>query len=70
MKARTRDSLPRLEWDFASCPTDEVFECRLYEFARETVVIREGVESLRRDVGPKFEELVKSLRGRMRRRGG
>src|SRR5882757_5155489 len=67
MKARTRDSIPRLEWDFASCPADEVFECRAYEFARETAVIRKDVESLRRGIAPIFEELVKSLRERIGR---
>jgi len=61
MKARTRDSLPRLEWDFASCPPDEVFECRLYEFARETGAIRKDVEALRKGLTPTFEKLVKAL---------
>jgi hypothetical protein len=67
MKARTHDALPRLEWNFASCPTDEVFECRLYEFARETAVIRNDAESLRKGIPPTFEQLVKALRETIRR---
>ena len=28
-------SLPNGEWDFSGCPKDEIFDCWVYEFARE-----------------------------------
>src|SRR5438105_12791355 len=72
LKARVRRSpeppqVPRAEWDFSSCPDDEVFECRAYEFARETAAIVEDVRSLRKRVTPVFEDLVKALRKRITR---
>ena len=78
MKARTskRDSacrkfttsdLPREEWDFSSCPKDDLFECWAYEFARETAVICKDVKALRKGVAPIFDDLVKALRARISR---
>ena len=78
MKARTskRDSacrkftssdLPREEWDFSSCPKDDLFECWAYEFARETAVICKDVKALRKGVAPIFDNLVKALRERISR---
>jgi hypothetical protein len=70
LKARVLQSpeppqVPRAEWDFRSCPNDELFECRAYEYARETPAIVEDVRSLRKRVTPLFEELVKALRDRI-----
>jgi broad specificity phosphatase PhoE len=59
--------VPRAEWDFGSCTNDELFECRAYEYARETPAIVEDVRSLRKRVTPLFEELVKALRDRIDR---
>ena len=72
LKARVRQSpeppqVPRAEWDFGSCPNDELFECHAYEYARETPATVEDVRSLRKRVTPLFEELVKALRDRIDR---
>jgi hypothetical protein len=57
----------RAEWDFGACPSDELFECRTYEFARATAVVVEDVASLRKGVPPRFEDLVRALRERINR---
>jgi hypothetical protein len=54
--------LAREEWDFSGCPADEIWECRAYEFAREIQVIRDDVDSLRRNLPCTFEALVNALR--------
>jgi hypothetical protein len=40
-------SLPELEWNFADCPPDEIYDCWLYEFAREIGWLK-GIVELRR----------------------
>lgn len=57
--------LAREEWDFNGCPADELWECRAYEFAREIQVIRDDVDSLRKNLPCAFEALVNALRSRV-----
>jgi hypothetical protein len=37
-------NLPEREWNFADCPPDEIYDCWLYEFAREIDWLRNIVE--------------------------
>lgn len=57
--------LAREEWDFSGCPANETWECRAYEFAREIQVIRDDVDSLRKNLPCTFEALVSALRSRV-----
>lgn len=42
--------LPEREWNFAACPKDEVYDCWLYEFAREIAWLKDIVERGRNPV--------------------
>jgi len=35
--------LDRTDWDFSSCPDDELINCRYYEFARELAFMGHNV---------------------------
>jgi hypothetical protein len=36
-------ALPKEEWDFSTCPNDELFECWFYEFTRQIPAVRAAV---------------------------
>lgn len=41
----------RLEWDFSTCPPEELYECYCYEYARESKEFREDIERFRKSAG-------------------
>ena len=64
-RRRAAPDLARDEWDFSDCPDAEIWECHAYEFAREIQVIRDDVDSLRKNLPCTFEALVNALRSRI-----
>ena len=64
-RRRAAPDLVRDEWDFSDCPDAEIWECRAYEFAREVQVIRDDVDSLRKNLPCTFGALVNALRSRI-----
>ncbi len=68
LRVAERAEISRTEWDFSRCPTDELFECRAYEFARDTPQMRDDVRNLRKGLTCSFEELVRTLRKQIGRR--
>lgn len=51
-----------LDWDFRSCPDDELDECHAYEYARHVGPILQDVARLRKGKGRSFDQLFASLR--------
>ena len=56
-----RETVDRLNWDFSSCPPDELDECHAYEFARNVAPIRKDVARLRKGKRRTFDHLYAAL---------
>jgi hypothetical protein len=57
-----RETVDRLNWDFSSCPADELDECHAYEFARNVAPIHQDVARLREGKQRTFDHLFAELR--------
>ena len=57
-----RETVDRLNWDFSSCPPDELDECHAYEFARNLTPIRKDVARLRKGKRQTFAHLFATLK--------
>jgi hypothetical protein len=56
-----RETVDRLNWDFSSCPPDELDECHAYEFARNVAPIRKDVARLRKGKRRTFDHVFATL---------
>jgi hypothetical protein len=59
---KEQKTIPRLRWDFGSCPNYEVDECHAYEFARNVPRIREDVARLQKGIPKSFDKLFAARR--------
>jgi len=63
MKTGQQKAPDRLEWDFSSCPDDELFVCHGYEFAREFPHVCQWASDWRRRLpGKTFDDWVPSTK--------
>jgi len=51
-------NLPEREWNFADCPPDEIYDCWLYEFAREVGWLKAAVARRKGPITTKYGATV------------
>ena len=54
-------SLEKYDWNFDSCPRDEINDCYVYEYSRESDYLIKGVRNLRKNIDySSFDDLYKA----------